>query len=66
MAFRFIHSADWQIGKIFRFTDGAEMGGLQLARLEAITCIGNLADDHDVGHVLVAGDVYDHGRRPRL
>ena len=36
------------------------MGGLQLARLEAITCIGNLADEHDVNHVLVAGDVYDH------
>ena len=36
------------------------MGGLQLARLEAITRIGNLADQNDVGHVLVAGDVYDH------
>ena len=60
MAFRFIHSADWQIGKVFRFVDGAEMGGLQLARLEAITRIGNLADEHDVNHVLVAGDVYDH------
>ena len=60
MPFRFIHSADWQIGKVFRFVDGAEMGGLQLARLEAITRIGNLADEHDVGHVLVAGDIYDH------
>ena len=60
MAFRFIHSADWQIGKVFRFVDGAEMGGLQLARLEAITCIGKLADEHDVSHILVAGDVYDH------
>lgn len=60
MAFRFIHSADWQIGKVFRFVDGAEMGGLQLARLEAITCIGKLADEHDVSYVLVAGDVYDH------
>ena len=60
MAFRFIHSADWQIGKVSRFVDGAATGGLQLARLEAITCIGKLADEHDVGHVLVAGDVYDH------
>ena len=60
MAFRFIHSADWQIGKVFRFVDGAEMSGLQLARLEAITRIGNLADRHDVSHVLVAGDLYDH------
>ena len=60
MAFRFIHSADWQIGKVFRFVDGAEMSGLQLARLEAITRIGNLAGRHDVSHVLVTGDLYDH------
>lgn len=60
MAFRFIHTADWQIGKVFRFVDVAEMGGLQLARLEAITSIGNLADEHNVRHVMVAGDVYDH------
>ena len=60
MAFRFIHTADWQIGKVFRFVDGLEMGGLQLARLEAITRIGKLANEHDVSHVLVAGDIYDH------
>ena len=60
MAFRFIHTADWQIGKVFRFVDGTEMGGLQLARLEAITRIGELANEHQVRHVLVAGDVYDH------
>ena len=60
MAFRFIHTADWQIGKVFRFVDGAEMGGLQLARLEAITRIGALAEEHDARHVLVAGDIYDH------
>ena len=60
MTFRFIHTADWQIGKVFRFVDGAEMGGLQLARLEAITRIGKLAEEHDARHVLVAGDVYDH------
>ena len=60
MAFRFIHTADWQIGKVFRFVDGAEMGGLQLARLEAITRIGNLADEHGASHVFVAGDICDH------
>ena len=59
MAFRFIHSADWQIGKVFRFVEAAEMGGLQLARLDAITSIGNLADEHDASYVLVAGDVFD-------
>ena len=61
MAFRFIHTADWQVGKVFRFVDNTAMGGLQLARLEAITRIGKLAaQEHDVRHVLVAGDVYDH------
>ena len=60
MAFRFMHTADWQIGKVFRFVDGTEMGGLQLARLEAITRIGKLAEENNVRHVIVAGDVYDH------
>ena len=60
MPFRFIHTADWQIGKVFRFVDDAAMGGLQLARLEAITRIGKLAEEHHARHVLIAGDLYDH------
>ena len=60
MAFRFIHSADWQIGKVFRFIADAEMGSLQDARLNAIARIGELATEHHVQHVLVAGDVYEH------
>ena len=60
MAFRFIHTADWQVGKVFRFVDDAAMGALQMARLEAITRIGELALKHHAQHVLVAGDVYDH------
>ena len=60
MAFRFIHTADWQIGKVFRFADAPAMAGLQLARLDAVTRIGKLALEHKVDHILVAGDVYDH------
>lgn len=56
---RFIHTSDWQIGKVFRFLDSATMGLLQEARLRAITRIGELAGAHGVTHVLVAGDVYD-------
>ena len=59
MTFRFIHTSDWQIGKVFRFVDDATMGVLQEARLEAITRLGELAEEHGAGHVLVAGDVYD-------
>lgn len=59
MTFRFIHTSDWQIGKVFRFVDDATMGVLQEARLEAVTRLGELAEEHGAGHVLVAGDVYD-------
>jgi hypothetical protein len=56
---RLIHTADWQIGKVFRFVDQATMGVLQEARLDAITTIGRLAHEHGAPYVLVAGDIYD-------
>jgi DNA repair exonuclease SbcCD nuclease subunit len=56
---RLIHTADWQIGKVFRFVDQATMGVLQEARLDAIATIGRLARQHAAPLVLVAGDVYD-------
>jgi DNA repair exonuclease SbcCD nuclease subunit len=56
---RLIHTADWQIGKVFRFVDQATMGVLQEARLEAISTIGRLAQEHAARVVLVAGDIYD-------
>jgi DNA repair exonuclease SbcCD nuclease subunit len=57
---RLIHTADWQIGKVFRFVDDATMSLLQEARLEAIATIGGLAQANGVDTVLVAGDLYDH------
>ncbi|MCY3689370.1 MAG: metallophosphoesterase [Gammaproteobacteria bacterium] len=59
MTFRFIHTADWQIGKVFRYVDETTMGLLQEARLDAISRLGKLAQEHNAGHVLAAGDVYD-------
>ena len=59
MAIRFIHTSDWQIGKVFRFVDVETMGLLQEARLAAITRLGEIAKQQEIGHVLVAGDVYD-------
>ena len=56
---RFIHTSDWQIGKVFRFLDDTTMGLLQEARLQAITRLGEHAHDCDVKNVLVAGDIYD-------
>ena len=59
MTTRFLHSSDWQIGKVFRYVDNATMGLLQEARLRAITRLGKFAGEHDVHHILVAGDIYD-------
>jgi DNA repair exonuclease SbcCD nuclease subunit len=58
IAMRFIHTADWQIGKAFRQL-GEKEAELQNARLNVIETIGRLAEAEGAAHVLVAGDVYD-------
>lgn len=55
---RFIHTADWQIGKVFRRFGEKEPLFAQ-ARLAAIEAIGELAIREGARHVFVAGDVYD-------
>ena len=56
---RFIHTADWQIGKSFR-RYGDKESVLRRARLDAIERIGALARSENAPFVMVAGDVYDH------
>jgi DNA repair exonuclease SbcCD nuclease subunit len=55
---RFIHTADWQIGKVFK-QFGSKEETLRQARLAAIERLGALARSHGASHVLVAGDIYD-------
>jgi DNA repair exonuclease SbcCD nuclease subunit len=55
---RFIHTADWQIGKVFK-QFGAKEEALRQARLGAIERLGTHAKSNGVHHVVVAGDVYD-------
>ena len=55
---RFIHTADWQIGKPFKYF-GEKETILRHARLKAIETIGHAAEGHGVRHVLLAGDMYD-------
>lgn len=59
LPFKFIHTADWQLGKPFtQFEDGlAEV--LRKARLEMIANLAQLAKEQQVAHVVVAGDVWD-------
>jgi len=56
---RFIHTADWQIGKSFR-RYGENESVLRRARLDSIERIGALALSENAPLVLVAGDVFDH------
>jgi hypothetical protein len=56
---RLIHTSDWQIGKAYGFADDATREILRNERLEAIVRLGQLAQHHGTGTVLVAGDVYD-------
>lgn len=60
MGVRFIHTADWQLGKPFGRFDDALSGRLTSERQEVITRIAEIARDHGAPHVIVAGDVWDN------
>ena len=56
---KFIHTADWQLGKPFsQFEDGLSEQ-LRQARIEAIDIIASIAKERSIPHVIVAGDVFD-------
>ncbi|WP_298915457.1 DNA repair exonuclease [uncultured Algimonas sp.] len=60
MAIRFIHTADWQLGKRFgRFEDRLS-GRLTAERQEAVARIAHAARSHGAAHVIVAGDAWDN------
>ena len=56
---RLIHTADWQLGKPYGRFDSDVRAALSEARFDAVDAIGKAAAEHDVAHVLVAGDVFD-------
>lgn len=56
---RFIHTADWQLGKPFGRFEPDVRGALIEARYDAIDAIGRLAAENNAEHVVVAGDVFD-------
>jgi len=59
MAFRFLHTGDWHIGKPFGRFDDETAPLLRNARLEAVGRIAAAARARGISHVVVAGDVYD-------
>jgi len=59
MAFTFIHTADWQLGKRFGQFPPEVAGALRDARQDVIERIAAVARENKAKHVLVAGDVWD-------
>ncbi len=59
MSFRFIHTADWQIGKAFAGFPADVAAALREARISAIDRIAEATVRTAAAHVLVAGDVFD-------
>ncbi|MEJ8838177.1 metallophosphoesterase family protein [Ramlibacter sp. AN1133] len=56
---RFLHSADWQISRMYSRFDAGDAQELTNAREEGVRRIAKLATEHKVDAVLVAGDVFD-------
>ncbi len=56
---RFLHTADWQIGRQYSQFSVDDAVPLAEARLLAVETIARLATEHRVDAVLVAGDVFD-------
>ncbi|MDM0032799.1 DNA repair exonuclease [Variovorax sp. J22P271] len=56
---RFLHTADWQIGRQFATFDPEHAPILAEARIAAVERLAELATGHRVDAVLVAGDVFD-------
>ena len=64
MTFKFIHTADWHIGKSFGAFSIEKRALLSEARMSVIDRIADIANREDILHVLVAGDVFDSPRLP--
>jgi DNA repair exonuclease SbcCD nuclease subunit len=56
---RFLHCADWQIGRQFASFNPENAHPLADARLAVVERLARLATEHGVDAVLVAGDVFD-------
>jgi DNA repair exonuclease SbcCD nuclease subunit len=59
VAFRFVHTADWQVGKAFANIAGDSGAELRTQRIRTVQRIAELAQERAVDAVLVAGDAFD-------
>ena len=56
---RFLHTADWQIGRQYARFAPEDALALAEARLSAVERLADIAHQEAVDAVLVAGDVFD-------
>ena len=56
---KFLHTADWQMGRAFTRFETEDGAALVEARFEAIETLARLANENQCDAVLVAGDVFD-------
>ncbi|UZD67700.1 metallophosphoesterase family protein [Marinobacter sp. AN1] len=56
---RFLHTADWQMGRSYSRFDAEDAAALVEARFQVIERLADLATEHECDAVLVAGDVFD-------
>ncbi len=56
---RFLHTADWQMGRQYRGFAAEDAAALFNARFTAVERLAQLATDEKVDAILVAGDVFD-------
>lgn len=56
---RLLHTADWQLGLRLNFVGGEKAAVLRGQRFDTVRRIGELAAEHAVDLVVVAGDVFD-------
>ena len=62
---RILHTADWQIGKPYRWIDdGQKQARLQQERVEVVGRIAEIVRQEKVDVVLVAGDLFDSSTVP--
>ena len=62
---RILHTADWQIGKPYRWVDdGQKQARLQQERVEVVGRIAEIVRQEEVDVVLVAGDLFDSSTVP--
>lgn len=55
----FLHTADWQIGRVFSQFEPDDAAALFEARFAAVERMASIATDRRVDAILVAGDVFD-------